>query len=138
MAFAQYLTPALLCREAVILAADLPWRMKLGAPFHGTADAEIPEGALGTCLDAFSRSVLAPAVAKAAAQRSEPWGRLMELPPQCRAARDQYRGITCRIVIIDEVFAVMMKTMMRLDFEFSRAACVVPLYHWLGEQAEAA
>lgn len=137
MAYYHGLTPTMLCKEIVRLASGLTWQMKLGAPFH--ADGVFPTCTLAIdSLEGFSQAYLAPLVSQAVKQRSKPWLQLMEMPSNAQGAREQWGGVACRLLMINDAFSPHHGTRIHVDFEFPAISCEVPLYHWLGEQAEAA
>lgn len=124
------------CRDALMLAAGLPWHTKIDAPFHCRSKTILPANAPFLTAQAASDLCLGPAVVRAMEERSPPHKAPMEMPPLGDGWIDSYRGVTCRAVLGHDFVADA--PMLLLDFEFSALSCDVPLYHWLGAEAEAA
>ena len=133
----RLLTPTLLCRQIVVMAGNLPWQMKLGVPFHCYGEWKIPMYDLSNCLDYVSERHLVPALAQAMKNRSEKMVD-MTLAPESLGAKETWHGVTCRLLQGYDGRPLHDLMLLRIDLEFSSTSCDVPLYYWLGEQAEAA
>ena len=124
----------MMCREIVRIARNLPWQMKFGMPFHCSIETDIPAFLRAGALDALTELFLRPIVMKAMSNRSV---ELIDMSLSDHAdaveSLQVFDGVTCRVLM----WLISNGTeRLRVDLEFAGASCDIPLYIWLGEQAE--
>lgn len=137
----QPLTPLIIAREALLLLSNTHWFQRGSDRFWSEHEFVIDGHDLGLCLEVFSARHLSDAIPKLLSdKRLVDVLPFLELPPNegVVSARQQFRCFIVRVMSGAELGSSRTHIRLTCTYDPPLPDQSMPVWFWLGEEAEAA